>query len=430
MDDRKNIPPAGRDAHDEGAGPHTYINYIELVGRVADYVRNYMDEHANPALLYHNMAHTERVVETATDIARHYGLGGRELFVVQAAAWFNDIGYYDDLQNHEQAGAARAEAFLKERGVDEETVTAVTAAIMATRVPQSPSNQLEEIVCDADLYHFGTDDFGELNRLLRKEMEAVHGIDISKEEWADSTIHLLANHHYFTSYCKDHLKKKKRANLEKLEEKFREYTRTVNPIDELLQEQKEEKRKSDGDPYDVTMEPERGVETLFRIASATSQRLSEQADTKAHILISVNSILISVFLTLVVRRMEEYPYMMFPVSIIIAVNLATIVFSILATRPRVPNGVFATDGVEKEQVNLLFFGNFYKMTYDDYSQSMFRVLKSERLLYSSLVRNLYEQGVVLGQKYRMLKIAYNVFMFGFVISVILFVVASKVLTPA
>lgn len=430
MDDRKHIPPTGNELHGESADTSPYINYIELIGKAADYVRAYMEEHANPKFLYHNLAHTERVVSAATEIARHYGLGGKDLFIVLAAAWFHDIGYFDDSNNHEQAGAARAEAFLKGQGLNEETVAAVTAAIMATRVPQSPSNDLEEIVCDADLYHFGTDEFGELNKLLRKEVEAVHGINVSKEEWADSTIHLLANHHYFTGYCKDHLKKKKRANLEKLEEKFREYTKTINPIDELLQEQKVEQGASAADPYDVTDKPERGIETLFRIASATSQRLSEQADTKAHILISVNSILISVFLTLVVRRVEEYPYLMIPVSIIIAVNLATIVFSILATRPRVPGGVFPTDGLDKEDVNLLFFGNFYKMNYKDYSESMFRILKNERMLYSSLVRNLYEQGIVLGQKYRMLTIAYNVFMFGFVISVIVFVIASKVLMPS
>ncbi|HEY1114118.1 MAG TPA: Pycsar system effector family protein [Chitinophagaceae bacterium] len=430
MGNLKNILPIASALPRQDAGSRPYINYSELAGKVADYVRTYMGEHANRDLLYHNTAHTEQVVETAAEIARHYGLGGRDLFVVLAAAWFHDIGYYDDPANHEQAGAARAEDFLKGQGVEEETVAAVTAAILATRVPQSPSNLLEEIVCDADLYHFGTDSFGERNRLLRKEMEAVYGIDISKEEWADSTSHLLANHHFFTGYCKEHLKKKKRANLEKLEAKVREYTRAVNPIDELLQEQKEGQQAPAGDLYDVTDKPERGVETLFRIASASSQRLSEQADTKAHILISVNSILISVFLTLVVRRVDEYPYLMFPVSIIIAVNLATIVFSILATRPRVPNGVFSTEGIDKEEVNLLFFGNFYKMNYEDYAHSMFRVLKSERLLYSSLVRNLYEQGIVLGQKYRMLKIAYNVFMFGFVISVIVFVIASKVLTPA
>lgn len=430
VEDQKHIPPGINAFNDHSAGPSSYINYLELIGKGADYVRGYMDEHPNAHLLYHNLAHTERVVSAATEIARHYGLGGRELFIVLTAAWFHDLGYYDDAANHEQAGAAHAEAFLKGEGVDEETVAAITAAIMATRVPQSPSNHLEEIVCDADLFHFGTDEFGALNKLLRKEMEALHGIKISKEEWADSTIHLMDNHHYFTGYCKERLKKKKRANLEKLEEKFREYTQATNPIEELLQEQKEEKQAADVNPYDLTDKPERGIETLFRVASATSQRLNEQADTKAHILISVNSILISVFLALLVRRIENYPYLMIPASIIIAVNLATIVFSILATRPRVPDGVFVTDNIDKEDVNLLFFGNFYKMKYEDYSNSMFRVLKSERLLYSSLVRNLYEQGIVLGQKYRMLKIAYNVFMFGFVISVIVFVIASRVLMPA
>ena len=427
MDDDKATGLTVEQVHGASPGAPPHLNYLELVQKAGEYVSAYMQEHANPSLLYHNLSHTERVVTVATEIARHYGLGSRDLFIVLTAAWFHDIGYYSDIRNHEQVGAAQAETFLKALGVDEVIINAVTAVIMATRLPQSPSNLLEDIVCDADLSHFGTDEFIELNKLLRKEMELLHGQDISKEDWTNGTIHLLTNHHYFTDYCRNELKKKKKVNLEKLEEKSREYTGTLDPVDALLQEQRKEQSEAAADPFNATNKPERGVESLFRIASATSQRLSEQADTKAHILISVNSIIISVFLTLVVRRIEAYPLLMLPVSILLAVSLATIVFSILATRPRVKRTVFHQGGAKKDQVNLLFFGNFCNMSYEDYSQAMFHILKNEHLLYSNLIRNLYEQGIVLNQKYRMLKIAYNVFMFGFVISVIVFVLASRLL---
>lgn len=336
------------------------VNYLALVKNAADYVRSFTKEHHNPDLFYHNLAHTKRVVAAATEITRHYGVGGKDLFVVLTAAWFHDIGYFEDPAFHERVGASKAEQFLRKLGVDDEVVNSVTATIMATRVPQSPTNRLEEILCDADLYHLGTEEFWELNRLLHKEMEAIHHINISREEWLDSSIHLLASHHYFTDYCKVLLKKKKKANLEKMQEKFQEQTRTVNPIDELVQEQKQEKRSS-ADAYDVRDKPERGVEALFRIASGISQRLNEQADSKAHILISVNAIIISVLLTLVVRRLELYEHLILPVGILLCVNLVTITFSILATRPSTPFPVANQAEQNKDRMNLLFFGNFFHL---------------------------------------------------------------------
>jgi len=157
---------------------------------------------------------------------------------------------------------------------------------------------------------------------------------------------------------------------------------------------------------------------LFRIASGIGQRLNEQADTKAHILISVNSIIVSVFLSVVVRKMEVYSYLTMPVITFLAVNLLTIIFSILAIRPSVSKGIFNQNEIIGKEVNLLFFGNFYHMSFDDYATSMFQVIGDKHHLYLTLIKNVYDQGVVLGNKYRLLKIAYNIFMFGIIISVI------------
>ena len=91
--------------------------------------------------------------------------------------------------------------FLHELGVDTETIQTITDCIIATTLPQNPKTKLEEIVCDADLFHLGTDDFLEKNKLIRKEMENRKGHSISKNEWRKSTYSLLINHHYFTDYC-------------------------------------------------------------------------------------------------------------------------------------------------------------------------------------------------------------------------------------
>jgi len=81
---------------------------------------------------------------------------------------------------------------------------------------------LEQIVCDADLYHFGTDDFAIGDKQMRKEAEALHHVRINKDEWRNGTIALLENHHYWTEYCKNVLHKKKMQNLDKLKKKAKE----------------------------------------------------------------------------------------------------------------------------------------------------------------------------------------------------------------
>lgn len=377
-------------------------------------------------LLYHNLEHTEKVVAAADQVAQHYKLNLTDHFIVIVAAWFHDIGYYDNVFAHEQISAEKAEEFLKGHAVDTEIIEAVKGCIHSTKVPQNPDNLLEEIVCDADLFHFGTEEFPEQNKLMRKEVEALYHININKDEWLHSTIELLENHHYHTGYCKDLLGKKKKQNLEKLKEKAGKYVMTLNPMDALLHEYIAEDRLADnGENIYAVERPGKSVETMFRVVSATSQRLSEQADTKAHILISVNSIIISVILTVVVRHIDHYAYLTLPVIIFLAFCLVTIVFSILSTMPRVSDGIFDPDNIDKQKANLLFFGNFYRMSFNDYSKEMFHLLEDQRLLYSNLIRNIYDQGIVLGKKYRMLKVAYYVFMIGMVISVTAFMLASK-----
>ncbi|MEJ7741760.1 MAG: Pycsar system effector family protein [Nocardioidaceae bacterium] len=123
--------------------------------------------------------------------------------------------------------------------------------------------------------------------------------------------------------------------------------------------------------------------------------------------------------------MDEYANLTIPVIMLLLVNLVTIIFAILATRPNVKKPTFNENDIKDNKVNLLFFGNFFNMNFDNYSNSMLHIMGDKQVFYLTMLRNLYEQGLVLNKKYRMLKISYNVFMYGLIVSVIVFFIASK-----
>jgi hypothetical protein len=167
---------------------------------------------------------------------------------------------------------------------------------------------------------------------------------------------------------------------------------------------------------------------MFRITSTNHQRLSDMADNKAHIMISTNSIILSVILSLLLRKLEDNPHLIIPTMLLLIICVVTMVFSILATRPSIPEGMFTSEDIKQKRVNLLFFGNFYRMSLPDYEKGMHALMEDREFLYGSLIKDVYAQGVVLGRKYRLLRIAYNVFMFGIIAAVLAFSLAVAIIT--
>jgi hypothetical protein len=161
---------------------------------------------------------------------------------------------------------------------------------------------------------------------------------------------------------------------------------------------------------------------MFRTTSSNHLMLSQMADNKANILITINSIILSVVVSVLLRKLEEDPRLIVPTIMLVTVCLATIVFAILATRPNVSAGRFTRDDVKNKKTNLLFFGNFHGMNVEDYEWSMKQMMKDADYLYGSLIKDIYYLGKVLGKKYKFLRIAYNIFMFGFVVSILSFFV--------
>lgn len=405
-----------------------------IIAAAKQFITKQYAEHPHPTLVYHNLTHTQQVVKSAAQLAAHYHLSEEEMLTVMVAAWFHDIGYlYGEGTGHEARSAEMAHSFLTAQEVPEHVQLAVAGCILATQIPQRPKNLLEQIVCDADLSHLGSKDFKERNKLLRHELALVQHKEFTGEEWTANSISFLESHTYHTAYANALLRPGKEENLEKLREKLadkqaKNEKRLValdNDVSALKAAvEKDDKADKKDRKKDKPTKPDRGVETMFRTTSTNHIRLSSMADSKAHIMISVNSIIISVLLSVLFRKLDDYPSFIIPGLIFLATSVTTIVFSVLATRPNVSAGKFSKDDIEHQRTNLLFFGNFHKMPLEDYNWGMMQMMNNSDYLYGSMIKDIYYLGVVLGKKYRLLHKAYNVFMFGIIVSVVAFTIAA------
>jgi hypothetical protein len=168
---------------------------------------------------------------------------------------------------------------------------------------------------------------------------------------------------------------------------------------------------------------DKGVETLFRTVLANNMRLSQIADSKANILLSVNAIIISVALSILVPKLGNpgKAHLAVPTYILIFTSVLSIIFAIQSTRPKITVSVFTKKDIEERKVNLLFFGNFAKIGMADFQAEIKNIMHDRDYLYESMIRDWYLMGKVLDHKYKLLSITYHVFMIGMIISVIAFV---------
>ena len=181
-----------------------------------------------------------------------------------------------------------------------------------------------------------------------------------------------------------------------------------------------EKPKKDKKPKKKTAKPGRGIESMYRISMNSHVQLTKIADNKSNILISVNAIIISVMLSTLLPDLMNGKYQNFkvPFGIIMLTCVLTVVIAIIATIPK--NNIKYTDSKNTEinYGDYLFFGNFYKMTMDEYVIGMRDFQNDESFPYDALSQNFYILGKVLAKKYFFLNIAYRIFLVGFIVSMI------------
>ncbi|WP_298237760.1 Pycsar system effector family protein [uncultured Algibacter sp.] len=395
-----------------------------LIAEAEKFATNLLNEKLDSSFLYHNLTHTQRVVEKAKELAEQSGLSDSEKDILTLATWFHDTGYTKNIKNHEEESVVITKDFLSSQKFTKEDIDAVCNLILATKMDYVPKNKLEKIIRDADCAHIGSKSYLEVSELLRKEWELTCNRTLSESEWLDENIHFLTTKHSFnTTEAALNWDKRKGKNLSEL-------LKIKKKLDTDNKKLKQKKEELSFKKNKIEL-PERGIETMFRVTLKNHITLSNIADTKANILLSVNAIIVSLVLANLIPKLDNpsNQYLIYPTIIFVTVTVASIILSVLATRPNVTSGKFTKEDVANKKVNLLFFGNFHKMSLKDFEWAMGEMMQDKNYLYSSMKKDLYFLGLVLDKKYKILRITYSVFMIGIIVSVIAFAIAFQYQTP-
>jgi len=164
---------------------------------------------------YHSVAHTRDVLACALDLAQREGLNQQEKLLVATAAVYHDSGFLISWKEHESNSCRLARKTLPGFSYDPRQIDQICDMIMSTKIPQSPKNRLEEILCDADLDYLGRPDFFEIGRKLYQELRHQDLID-TEAEWNELQVSFLESHRYFTPTTIQRRQKQKETHLKDL----------------------------------------------------------------------------------------------------------------------------------------------------------------------------------------------------------------------
>lgn len=172
-------------------------------------------------LYYHSVAHTRDVLGRVVSLGKAEGVSPRELDLLRVAAAFHDAGFLVNNRNHEKLGCQLVRRILPDYDFSTTDVERICGMIMATKVPQSPRNALEEILCDADLDYLGRDDFHEIGQRLFRELRAYNLLSTARQ-WDELQVKFITAHRYWTATNRRDREPIKARHLARLRESLSE----------------------------------------------------------------------------------------------------------------------------------------------------------------------------------------------------------------
>lgn len=382
-------------------------------------VLNLFNQSTDNRLSYHNYERTSKIVDTVQKVANGTNASTETQEIALLAAWFYATGYLVDYDQAEEKSIENVEEFLKEQSYPAEKLKRVLTCLEATKPGQIAENEEQQLLLDGINGFNFSNNFFEQRPLQRLEWELVQNRRIHNIEWNQMQLQQLLKTKLYSAYAKTNFEPIIGQNI--LAQKQRVEKDKLNRY-QLVDQKEGEIRKFQGLEKRL---PSSATQTFFRANYRNHINLSNIADQKANIMISVNAILISVVISILSYRNipETNPMVLLPVVIFLVTGLTSLIFAVLSSRPKVTALNQGKITPEQAKKNIVFFGNFVTMSIDQYEAAVDAVLRDGELLYGNMVRDLYFLGKVLDKKYRYLTLSYNIFMVGFIITVVTFIAA-------
>ena len=391
-----------------------------LVQRAQAHVEPLLTTGLDPRLTYHTLAHTAYVVKQAHALADAAALPPAPAEELLLAAWFHDTGYLDTYDGHEYQSMARAAAWLREQGVAPARIEVIKNLIRATHRNEPATTELEKMLVDADMSNLAADDFRARAELIRTEWELSLDKTYTNEEWAELQLAFMTGHKYLSEAGQQRFKKDFKRNTEQQRG--------------LLKKAHKKAKKKARKATETFAEPKRGIETMFRTMYSNHMKLSDMADKKAGMMIQLNAVILSIIITYLGAKSSilaptgsasftRNPILAVPMGVLLLTALGSVTSAILSAQPDVTsfkwlkkNPAIATN----RRVNLLFFGQFTKLSLQHFQEGMRELMRQKDTLYTNMVTDVYYLGEVLDRKYKLLRVSYSIFMVGLILTALSF----------
>ena len=187
--------------------------------KAGKYIINKLSKELPRHLSYHSVDHIQDVYTAAEQIGKQEGITETDMKLLLTAAWYHDSGFLKGAKEHEDESCRIVQATLPGYGYTPSQIEKICGMIMATKIPQSPKNHLEEILADADLDYLGREDFFTIGDKLYNEL-CVFGFINTEAEWNQLQVKFLERHHYFTKSALALRQQKKEEHLKQVKNKL------------------------------------------------------------------------------------------------------------------------------------------------------------------------------------------------------------------
>lgn len=375
-----------------------------IVDEVEHYVSDLLLKQLSEDHKYHNLSHTLAVRTACRKLGEQMKVSEEELEILEVAALFHDVGFIETYNGHEGVSRRIARDFLEGKAYPEAKLERTLTCIDVTFPANRPSNTLEKIIRDADLINLGSDGYATHLNGLRHEWEVFLGQQFTDRDWYKINRKFLKNQSFFTRAAREYYGPKLEDNKNWLKR---------------MDKSAKKRKKAGTSPITNS----KSAQMMFKTALRNHIDLSTLADNKANIMLSVNALIITFIVPMAVSQINETPYLLLPILLLLLTCLVSMIFATLATRPIKMDGNTESITVNQGKSNLFFFGNFYNMDFYKYKSGIYQVLENEDDLDDSIMRDLFFLGKSLGTKYAQLRICYTIFMIGVSLAVIAFLVA-------
>lgn len=383
-----------------------------VVKDAEEYVFNLFKEKLPADYVYHNFNHTSETVKACKKLLKSYNLTSRDYEVLMLAAWFHDTGYITTYQGHEEESVKFMKEFLKGNYAEEE-IREIESLILSTKFQIVPDGSMQEILHDSDYISVGSKNFNHRADLLRIEWERIQNKSYTEEEWAQIQLQFLLDTNFKTEDAVLKFNEQREKNIIKQHD--------------IIEDRKAGERREEEKNKSKPIKEGRGIETLYRSVYAYHINLTSIADNKANMMISINTIIISIVITLfgtgfTFSSQDEFSSVrfVFPMAFLLLTNLLAVVFAILSARPNVTTK--EKYELSNKNSSILFFGNFAQLQLKEFVDRIEELKKEKNELYNSMSVDIFYLGSVLVKKYNYLSWSYNIFMFGMVICAVGFVI--------